>query len=378
MCQIKIYNSITEIKREDWDLLTENNVYMCYEYLKTLEETTVFHLSYFYITLYDQQKLTGALVCSLERKNPSDIIEKVLLGRLHKYLFLNRLSFTPSIIGNRQRGNGTHFIFLPGIDQKQIVLYLNKMLDEMEYIAKINKSSICFLNVAESEIHLMKILKTRGYFYSIDLPFTYIDINWTSFQGYEKYISQKHPVTKKAIRRHIKKNRNAGVIIEQLQNIGDSQGRLLELLKMNHIKYNSTMFPLKSNYFNQIKENFGNSAVIYIAIKNGIIIGVNVELRKGNESFLSTIGIDHEQSQDDLTFFNLGYYEPIKYASESGIKRMYYGRGLYSTKIKRGCVSEDMFIFYKPRYKISKLSLKLWFSFHKQWMMHKLLQIKEF
>ena len=34
MYKTKIYNFITEIQKEDWDELTENNVYMCYEFSK--------------------------------------------------------------------------------------------------------------------------------------------------------------------------------------------------------------------------------------------------------------------------------------------------------------------------------------------------------
>jgi len=57
MCQIKIYNSITRVRKESWDSLTEDNVYMCYEWLKTFEETTIFPLQPYYITEIYQEKI---------------------------------------------------------------------------------------------------------------------------------------------------------------------------------------------------------------------------------------------------------------------------------------------------------------------------------
>jgi predicted N-acyltransferase len=290
---------------------------------------------------------------------------------------MKKLSFLPAVICNRQKGHGTHFIFPSGIKQEQIISLQNKMLDEIESIAKNNKASICFLNVINNESQLMKSLMERGYYKTIDLPSNFIDVKWSSFEGYKKYLIRKYPYMNKSIRHQLNRNRKAGVVIQQLQNIDNHQDRLLELLKMNHFKYNSTLFPLKPNYFRQVKENFGNNAVIYTAIKDGIIIGVSVELRKGNEAFFSSIGIDHKLSQNDFTFFNLGYYEPIKNAAECRIKRIYYGRGLYKTKIKRGCMPEDMFIFYKPENKSMNSIVKLWFAFHNRWMMRKLSYIKK-
>ncbi len=180
----------------------------------------------------------------------------------------------------------------------------------------------------------------------------------------------------KSIRHELNRNRKSGVVIKQLPKIDNYQERLIELLKMNHFKYNPTTFPLKPNYFQQIKENFGDNSIVYAAVKEGIITGVQVVLRKGENALLSNIGVDYEYSKNDCTFFNLSYYEPIKNAAESNIKKIYYGRGLYETKIKRGCITEDMLIFYKPRNKIMNPIVKLWFAFHKRWMMKKLSHIK--
>jgi len=377
MYQVKIYNSLTELKKEDWDVLTENNICMCYEYLKTFEETNIFPLQPHYITINDQTKIIGASVCHFEQKNDARIIDRVILGRLHQLRLMKKISFYPSVICNRQRGDGTHFIFHPELKQEQVILLQNKILDEIERIAENNKASVCFMNVTKHETPLANILIRRGYYKSFDLPTNFMDVKWSTFEEYKKFLSKKYPYMNKSIRHQLNRNRKSGVIIKKLQNINGHEERLLELLKMNHFKYNSSEFPLKPNYFRRVKENFENNTVIYVAIKDGIIIGVTVQLKKGEEAFFPNGGVDHELSKNDLTFFNLAYYEPIKNAADYKIKRIYHGRGLYKTKIKRGCITEDMLIYYKPRNIIMKPIIKLWFVFHKRWMMRKLAYIKK-
>lgn len=377
MYQISIYNSIKEVKKEEWDYLTENNIYMSYEYFKTFEETTVFPLLPYYITIVSAGKILAASAFYFEPQNSTRVLDSVLLGRLSKIGLMKKITFLPSSICNRQRGHGTHFVFSPNMNNDQVISLQEIIIDEIEKIAREKKASVSFLNVTSNQKTLMKGLRKRGYFETKDLPSNFIDIKWSSFEGYKKYLSEKYPYMNKSIRHELNRNRKSGVVIKEEQITANNEKRLFELLKMNHFKHNVSKFPLKENYFKKIKEIFSKDAIIYTAEKNGIIIGVSTILKKGEEAFFSGVGVDHEQSKKDFTFFNLGYYEPIKQMTQYNIKRIFFGRGLYNTKIKRGCIAEDMFIFYKPKYRFSIPFVKMWFYFHKKWMSHKFSYIKK-
>ncbi|HVO73541.1 MAG TPA: peptidogalycan biosysnthesis protein [Ignavibacteriaceae bacterium] len=377
MCDIKVYNSICSIEKKEWDELTQDNVFMSYEYLKTFEETKVFPLVSYYITINEGGRIIGASVCHFEPWNEARILDKIILGKLLKYRWTKNISSLPAVICNRQRGDGTHFIFHPDLSNDRIITLQDKILDEIENIAKENKASLCFMNVTEDELHLIELLKLRGYSQSVDLPSNFFDIKWNSFEEYLEFLSLKYKNIKKQIRHELNRNRKMGVVIEQLQNINGHEKRLLELLKMNHFKYNSYKFPFKENYFRQIKENFGNNALIFTAVKDGVIIGVCIQLRKGKEAFLANLAADHERSQNDYSLFNVGYYEPIKHAVKCNLARLYFGRGTYIAKIRRGCSNKDILIFYKPQKKLNKPAVKLWFGFHKLWMRRKLAYIKK-
>ena len=377
MYEVEIHNSIEDVKKTDWDSLNDNNVFMCYNWLKTIESTFTLPVKPYYIMIFEKKKLAAASVCYFEKRNYKyRSIDNILLRKLTKIILLRNVSFLPVLICGPKRGYGTHFIFSDEVRNQNGILQ-NKLFDAIENIADANNASICFHNVMEHEPDLIMELIRKGYHKTKCLPLNYIDIKWSSFMDYRKYVSARHPSMKKSIPRHINKNRKAGVEIKQLQSIDGDQLRLFELLKMNHNKYNPSKFSLKKNFFQHLKENFEKDAIIYTAEKNGDAIGVNVEIRKGKEAATLFIGIDHDLSQNDLTYFNITYYEPIKNAIGSRLRRLYCGNSLYETKIKRGYNVSETFLFYKPRRKSMNTIVKIWFVLHYWWMTKKLSYIKK-
>ena len=379
MYQIKIYNLITEVDKECWDTLTRDNIFMCYNWLKTFEVTTTLSVKPYYLMIFDKDKLVGSSVCYFDKKAKGASIDDLLLGRLRKFKVFRKLSFLPSIICYPRKGFGTHLLISEEVNSNQIKIIMNKLIDCVQDIAFLNKASICFQYVMDHEIDLMNLLTERGFYKTISYPLCYIDINWSSFEDYRKYVSLRHPSMKKTIPREINKNRKAGVVIIKLQNVNDYHQRLIELLTMNHEKYDINDFTVKTDYFHLVNEIFGDDAIIYAAAKADKIIGVCVVLRKEQEGYISAIGIDHHYSRGDLTYFNIMYYEPIYNAIKSGIKRLYYSNALYEVKSRRGCIIDNTYLFYKSfNHTIGKkFRLKTWFRIHKWWMSQKLSYIKK-
>lgn len=378
MYNVRIHKSITEIDKTTWNNLAQDNIFICYEWLKTFECSSVFPVDSYYVMIFDKENFVGASVCYFEkRKEYMHYLDPVLLGRIMRFKWTKHLSFLPAVICSPRRGFGAHFLVSKEINQGEINLIQDKLLDTIEEIAANKKASICFYNVLDKEKNLIQLLTNRGYSKTFGMPLNYIDINWPSFDEYKKHIKQKYHLMNKKISNEINRNLKSGVTIERLQNLDDNQ-RLFELIKMNHNKYYDTIFPLKSDYFHQLKENFGNNAMIWVATKMDKIIGLVVKLRKGNESVLTNIGVDHESSGNDFTYFTLAFYEPIKNAIETHIKRIYAGNALYKLKAKRGYSTTNAYIFYKSNNRLKYFFIKMWFVIHKLWMIRKFSYLKHF
>jgi predicted N-acyltransferase len=378
MQEVKIYNKISEINKENWDRLAEDNIFLCYAWLKTFEEAAANPLLPYYITLRDGEEIIAASVCYFEKKKEnSRSIDNILLGRFIKFKWIKNHSFLPAVMCGSKNGYGSHFLFSKELKENEIISLYDNMIGIIENIAEKNNSSVCFSNVMDNERALIQILSNRGYYETISLPLNYIDIKWSSFDDYKKSVSKEHPSMKKTIPRDINKNRKAGIEIKVLQNTEEHEERLFQLLKMNHDKYNIYSITLKPDYILKLRENFGSDAVFFTASKGEDIVGVCIELKKNNKAALTRVGIDHEISKSDLTYFNIVFYEPIKNAIEKGIEKIYCGNAFYSMKGRRGFKAANTYIFYKPDYSRFNYIIKLWFLIHKLWMKRKFSFIKE-
>lgn len=378
MYQVKICNTISGIDKECWDELAEDKIFLCYGWLKTFEEATVNPPLSYYITLYDRKKIAAASVCYLDKKKEnSRSVDNILLGRFKKIKWIQGFSFLPAVMCGSKNGYGTHFLISKGLKENEIVHLYEQLIDIIENIAEKNNASVYFSNVMNNEKSLILTLVKRRYYKTFSLPLNYIDINWSTFQDYKNYVSKKHPSMKKTIPRDINKNRKAGIEIKELKNIAEHRDKLFRLLKMNHEKHNNNTFLLKPDYFLHLKENFGNDAIIFTALKEDDIIGVCIELRKGKRAALTHVGIDHNISKGDLTYFNIVFYEPIKKAIENGTEKIYCGNAFYAMKGRRGFKAARTYIFYKPNLGSLNYLVRIWFLMHKLWMKRKFSFIEE-
>ncbi|HCW08285.1 MAG TPA: hypothetical protein DGG95_13070, partial [Cytophagales bacterium] len=53
------------------------------------------------------------------------------------------------------------------------------------------------------------------------------------------------------------------------------------------------------------------------------------------------------QTKTDFSYFNLGYYTPIKWGIENGVKKIYYRLTMEKIKLDRGCKPEKTYCFVK-------------------------------
>ncbi len=371
MYQVKIYNKISEIDKKCWDELAADNIFLSYPWLKTYEEVTVNPPVPHYITLHDNKKIIAASVCYFDKKENSSSIDKILLGRLIDFKWIKSLTFLPAIVCGSKNGYGSHFLFSKELNENETILHYKRLIDIIENIAEEYNASVYFSNVMRNEKSLTQILTKRGYYKTYSLPLNYIDIIWSSFDDYKKSISKEHSSMKKTVSREVNENRKAGIEIKELQDFENNWERLYELLKMNHGKHNTNSFTLKQDYILQLKKNFGSDAVFFTALKGEDIIGVCIELKKNNNAALTRVGIDHEISKNDLTHFNIAFYEPIKKAIEAGIEKIFYGNAFYEMKKRRGFKAADTYIYYKPNYGYFNYFIKFWFVIHKLWMKRK-------
>ena len=163
-----------------------------------------------------------------------------------------------------------------------------------------------------------------------------------------------------------KKNIAAGVFIILVVDM-EHEERLYQLISEHHYRLNKKPFPHTENFFSSLQKNLGSDAMLLIAEKASEIIGVTILFRRGSKGWATFIGMDHNLSRNDFTYFNLVYYSFIDHAIQAGIKSLNYGGMLYRVKKRRGCSLEDNYIYHRAPARFLHNLLRPWFFMHKTW-----------
>jgi predicted N-acyltransferase len=366
--EVKIAGSIRELDKAQWDDIAGNNVMNSYGWLKTIEETFIEKIipHIYYIT--DSRGIVSASACYiLYLGNVFGSFDHVIFGSFLDYARKLKISFLPALICT-PFSYSSHFLFREDVDLDKRKNAANKLLEAIEETVKRKHLSIAFINASDEETLLDGMLQTKGYPKILDMPLCYLDICWNSFKGYGEYLKSISKNIWKSVRREINKNNKEGVLIKQLEVVESREERLHELVNMNVDVHNKLPFMFSKLFYKRLKENLENNATIYAAFKKDSIIGVCISISRNGRSFIPIVGVDHEMSGNDCTYFNITYNRPIMDAISSGKTRIYFGRGMYELKRRRGCKVKNIFFYYKPYSMKQKILAIILFPLRSIWI----------
>jgi predicted N-acyltransferase len=368
MQTVEIFSRIAELPREEWDRLISTNVFATHGWLKTVEATFIGDIRPFYLLVRENGRPAGATLCYLFRKTGTvQDLDDLLLGRGKSFAARLGISFMPTMVCGTLWGCGDHLAVEPGADPERKRAMMNKLLDAAEGQADRNGFPLSLINVPEGDSELATILRQRGYSRCRHAPLTLLDLRWSSFSDYVKHLNGISRHARKNLRNEINRNRKSGTTVSVLENVALHATRLYELLTMNYRKYRNMPFCFSKDFFTELERNLGRNAVLRVSRKAGLITGVVVELKYNGTSYLSLVGVDHEQCGNDMTYFILTSYEPIAEGISAGVSRLYFGRGDYLMKIRRGCKTTDLFIWHKSRHCVSHHAARFWFALLSCW-----------
>lgn len=242
------------------------------------------------------------------------------------------------------------------------------ILDALEAEADARGLQITFAGVSDEERGLKALLGQRRYLKSRNVPVAVLDLQWASFDEYLQSLSSRN---RREFKRQINRNRSAGVLVELLDWPGELEGRFLELIDLNARKHNAFSFGLGPGFMSELKRAFGANVRIFRAQKAGVVTGVCVMLVRDDAAFPIVVGVDRAVSSDDYTYFQIVYNAPIADAIDSGLRRMYYGRGMYDLKARRGCALVNTWI-YSRQSGPARMAVASWFAMASLWNRRKL------
>jgi hypothetical protein len=349
MTDIELFDTIADVDSDEWDELAKGNVTASYAWLRLVEETSLAQRRCRCLLAREDSRLIAAIfLWEHQPRGIGNSLDYVLFGRLSRMAGLLGLTVLPAFVAGDASGHLQTILFrgdLPGVERRRL---LSRMLDYLENAPPTKDRTLCFQGIPVDDADLAAVFSSRRYLCSPELPVCCLDIRWKSFAEYLRSLRKLHPRTEKCIHNEISRSRRVGITIQRLDDPAAESGRLHALADSHYQRLNGRPFPFRRGFFEQITSRMGDRAVISAAVRDGLIIGVQVRLSSDGQATVPIIGIDREHARKDAVYFNLGYNHTIRDAIEEGLQRVRFGTLVYDTKIRRGCHLSDSNLYFRP------------------------------
>jgi predicted N-acyltransferase len=343
--ELHVHNSIDELSADQIDSISDDP-FFTYGWFKTLERQKDFKVSPFYIAVSTQGKLVAFTPCFI------DLFDQYFSYGPYVVPFMKRLLTTGNKLGLWQK----HILlcYSPFCFRSKVLIdedFKNPIIFGLIF-QKINE--ICrkerilfssFLFVSEFDILLAETLQYCGYSKFPWFNTLYLDIPWSSF---EAYLASCGYEIRKDIRREIKKFNHSGLDVESDSNTDGLSERLSVLYANLFQKYNRGPSPYGSSFLRNLSKFAGDKIQLFTAKKDNLVVAFCLLLRHKETLDAFMFGCDYNsRTKTDFAYFNLTYYEPIKWAIKKGIKRIFFRLAAENVKLRIGCKTERNYCFVK-------------------------------
>jgi predicted N-acyltransferase len=344
--EAKVFKTIDEIGKDAIDLLVDDG-FFTYGWFKTLEVSKPpINLDPFYVTTYNKGELVAFAPCFRDiadqyfqygpevipfMKRTLNMYNRLQIGQNHVLLCYSPWCFR------------TKVFFRKSVNKELLFGKISEKIDDICKREKILFSS--FLFVSEFDKSLISYLENLRYHKFLWKPTLYLDVRWRSFDDYLQSMRGQY-------RHHIKKEIRScienGVEIEEATEFKKLSVTMSDLSLSLSSKYNKWAPRIEPRFYERLSDYAKDNTLVFLAKKNNVVVGFTLFLRKDQTLDAFMGGFNYElQQKHDFTYFNLGYYVPIKWAIQEGIRKIYYRWGSEKAKILRGCKTEKIYSLIK-------------------------------
>lgn len=331
--EVKIYNSITEIKKEKWNAIVGRNRLICrHEYLEAIEKSQINDCRFWYPVVYDQDQIiahTCVYFISTELDTFARGITKKIINLIRRvwknFLIMRSLECgTPVALGNT-------FSYKDGVDR---TIILKRLVQEIESLAKkIKINIVLFRDFYDEELWPNNHLQQSGYEIIHNLPNTKLKLKWNSFN---EYLFSLRSHYRCEIKKQINKCQQKDITFELIRDFSP-YGNELERLWMQ--SYNCAKEyrreKLTSFFFENINKYLGNQSAIILIKKGELAIGFSLLLLDEHTLVYLFCGLDYTYNQKYGVYFNL-FYKVIELGIKEKMKDIDMGITTFSPKKRLG------------------------------------------
>jgi hypothetical protein len=364
-----VVSSINEVSPEEWDRVgARQGLFWTHRFFRTLEASGVENATYYYVLMYDVDRLVGSavltsFVVSLDLLLPLAVQKfcRVVRKIIPRFLRIRVLFCGVPI------SIGKHTIAFTEPEIAHIVVA--KVAEIMNEIAvREGIRYLCFKEFAERDIALCAPLERFGYFRAHSVPRVLLPIRWTS---YDAYLCDMRHGYRRPILSSLKKlgqkwriwldeevSRSEGVCL-RLDNgrvCAPTEFHELYMQVMNHTVVK--LETLNARFFELLFEQLREDLNLLLIEQEGRILGAAILTNyQGTLTFLF-IGFDYAHRDEHAVYLNL-LNGIVRHAIGSGCSLLDLGQTSYWLKQRLGGQTEPMYFYFRSRSRLLHTLLKV-------------------
>ncbi|MCK6258991.1 GNAT family N-acetyltransferase [Fictibacillus sp. KIGAM418] len=246
--------------------------------------------------------------------------------------------WSPAFIVGSRAAYSCEFLIRPTIHSEEKDDVLASMLDiANKYAQEFGAASTSALYINKSgRTQLESVIENHSDFFLAGAN-SILDIKWNDFDEYMQSIKWKRGVL-----REQQVFTSKGYYIESCK-LADSMNTFAELFANHERKYGYKTSPdQEAKELQTLVDTANEYSHVFVLKLGGSAVGCILLFLWGNTIYARTVGFDFDVIGGGYEYFNLAYYEVIRFAIENGYDHVEYGMGTYRAKLKRGARLEPL------------------------------------
>jgi predicted N-acyltransferase len=366
MMRIEIFTSIHDIEPQLWDsIVLPGEIFHHWQFLQITEDAKVEDALFWYLLIYDGEKLVANTVLSAFSFSLSLFMSDVpwvsQLNKRFPRLFNIRMLFCglPASFGQ---------LNLAIADEKYAGAICSLITGEMQRLAK--KLSIPFLCVKElrpTEIQRFAAFEKEGFFLANSIPYMQLHLRWKNFAGYLQ--SLRHGYRRRILLSLKKIGVSLPTIISR-EAYDASNGKPTLVLSAPDETFATSFYhdylkvmertptkleTLNLAFFKTLFAHNKNYLLLQLVHQNKVVSSALLHIHHGTLTFML---VARAHAKDPLDSYANLVYGIMELAFRNGCNKIAMGQTAYHLKQRIGCTPEQAYIWFASRRPLTHWILK--------------------
>lgn len=353
----KIYHSVSGLP-EDWNNLTDGNIFLSTDYLKVLETSAPDNMQCYFIGLFDQNGLAGiSLAQFLDLSGVSSFGERdnCFKMKIRNFAF-KRFASHVLLLGNNMLSGENTLRLNNSVPQQEAFRTLGNALEEIR--KSLSKKGISthltiWKDFSETDTQQFRIPEFDSYFKFSTQPNMVFDIreNWQSDSDYVASLNKKYRDQYKRARKKAESIVKRKLSIEEIIANNDTIYDLYFTVAKN-APFNT--FYLKKNHFIVLKEMLQDRFLFYGYFIDEKLIGFDTLIKNGDTTDTYFLGYDENCQRDKMLYLNM-LYNMVAYSINKKYRKIVFART--ALEIKSSVGAKPVYLFGYIRHSNAILNL---------------------